>query len=247
MASEDKLVRLLASISGNRRSDASVLPDTYAGSIRWLLPTQTNDGLAQGGVGLPAGTTNPLGPNPPSSDSGQVLTENLNSLTRQVLVLIQTTSRQTDTLERNTKAMVENTMSHIASRASDVAKATQRFLGPAGAGLLASPLVSGLLRLFRNDKIEPGPDPVTYQAPPSVNVFSGLTSENPDELTAVSYGQLGQPRVVSSLPKPAAPPVTVNVNAIDTRSFLDHADEIAEAMRRAILNSHALSDVIHDV
>jgi hypothetical protein len=34
------------------------------------------------------------------------------------------------------------------------------------------------------------------------------------------------------------------VNAIDSKSFIDHSDAIAEAVRQALLNSHALGDVI---
>jgi hypothetical protein len=42
----------------------------------------------------------------------------------------------------------------------------------------------------------------------------------------------------------AAPQVTVQVNAMDSRSFLDNSDQIARAVREAILNSRALADVV---
>ena len=44
-----------------------------------------------------------------------------------------------------------------------------------------------------------------------------------------------------------APAVTVQVQAIDSRSFLDHSDEIARAVREAILNSHALGSVVSEL
>ena len=45
----------------------------------------------------------------------------------------------------------------------------------------------------------------------------------------------------------AAPQITVQVQAMDSRSFLDHSHDIAQAVREAMLNMHALNDVINDL
>jgi hypothetical protein len=45
----------------------------------------------------------------------------------------------------------------------------------------------------------------------------------------------------------AATQVTVQVQAMDSRSFLDHREEIARAVRQAVLRSHSLNDVLADV
>jgi hypothetical protein len=37
------------------------------------------------------------------------------------------------------------------------------------------------------------------------------------------------------------------VNAMDSQSFLDHSDDIAMAVKQAILNSSSLNDVISDL
>ena len=34
---------------------------------------------------------------------------------------------------------------------------------------------------------------------------------------------------------------------MDSQSFLDHSYEIAQAVRQAMLNSHALNDVVNDL
>jgi hypothetical protein len=34
---------------------------------------------------------------------------------------------------------------------------------------------------------------------------------------------------------------------MDSKSFLDHSDEIAQAVREAMLSSHSLNDVIADL
>jgi len=41
--------------------------------------------------------------------------------------------------------------------------------------------------------------------------------------------------------------ITIQVQAMDSRSFLDHRDEIAQAVREAMLNSHSLNDVVSEL
>jgi hypothetical protein len=44
-----------------------------------------------------------------------------------------------------------------------------------------------------------------------------------------------------------APNITIQVQAMDSRSFLDHSAEIAQAVREAMLNMHSLNDVVNDI
>jgi hypothetical protein len=39
----------------------------------------------------------------------------------------------------------------------------------------------------------------------------------------------------------------VQVQAMDSRSFMDHSHDIATAVREAVLNMHSLNDVISDL
>jgi hypothetical protein len=41
--------------------------------------------------------------------------------------------------------------------------------------------------------------------------------------------------------------ITVQVNAMDSQSFLDHSQDIARAVRQAMLNSNSLNDVVSDL
>ncbi len=41
--------------------------------------------------------------------------------------------------------------------------------------------------------------------------------------------------------------VTVEVRALDSRSFLEHSEDIARAVREAMLHSHALNDVVSEL
>ncbi len=45
----------------------------------------------------------------------------------------------------------------------------------------------------------------------------------------------------------AGPQITIQVQAMDSRSFLDHSHDIAQAVREAMLNLHALNDVVNDL
>ncbi|MCC6364698.1 MAG: hypothetical protein IT165_14350 [Bryobacterales bacterium] len=47
-----------------------------------------------------------------------------------------------------------------------------------------------------------------------------------------------------TLGQPVTSSVVVNVQAMDSRSFLDHRDDIASAVREALLNSHPLGDYL---
>lgn len=53
-------------------------------------------------------------------------------------------------------------------------------------------------------------------------------------------------RVEAGVPREAAH-VTIQVQAMDSRSFLDHSAEIAQAVREAMLNMHSLNDVVSDI
>jgi hypothetical protein len=45
----------------------------------------------------------------------------------------------------------------------------------------------------------------------------------------------------------ASPQINVNIQAMDTQSFLDHSDEIAQAVRQAMLSLNSINDVMNDV
>jgi hypothetical protein len=59
--------------------------------------------------------------------------------------------------------------------------------------------------------------------------------------------EAGRARVVESrVEGGAASQVVVQVQAMDSRSFLDHRDEIASAVRQALMESHGLGTVLSE-
>jgi hypothetical protein len=100
--------------------------------------------------------------------------------------------------------------------------------------------------------------------PPALNL---QTTTNDQDVT---YGENGLPKTAnqpstnqpaanqqtSSQPAGSQPAstgasstqqITVQVQAMDSQSFLDHSDDIAQAVRRAMLNMSSLNDIVNDL
>jgi hypothetical protein len=172
------------------------------------------------------------------SSSG--LTEQLTSLTTQITSLTSIQQSQISALQDNTQAVTQNTSkaSGGSSVGSTVESAASSFLG----GWLSSlsPLIGGLLSLFGGGG-QTLATPTPFMLPAPVQSSTGLTASGGGQVTPVSYGETGQPRAQSA---GTTTQVTIQVNAMDSQSFLDHSDDIANAVKQAILNSNSLNDVI---
>jgi hypothetical protein len=215
-----------------------LLPPSSAGSssrsdLLGQLTAFTGGG-AGGGVGNSIGTTLGQGGN---SD----VTEQLTSLTTQISSLTSIQQSQISALQDNTQALGQNTTSKASGGStvgSKVESAASSFLGGGLSSL--SPLVGGLLSLFGGGG-QTLATPAPYMLPSPVQAQAGLTGGAPGQIAQVSYGQTGQPRAQTAN---APAQVTIQVNAMDSQSFLDHSDDIAMAVKQAILNSSSLNDVI---
>jgi hypothetical protein len=116
--------------------------------------------------------------------------------------------------------------------------------GVLSGGLGLAPLISGLAGLFGggSDASAPAALP-TYMAPLPIHLDAGF-SEAGGGAFGVDSAQGGAPRGMTSAP---AAQITVQVQAMDSRSFLDHSQEIAMAVRQAMLETTVLNDVIREV
>lgn len=168
----------------------------------------------------------------------------LGRLTYQIEQLRLANSAQQGAVIENTRTMdrrSENSADSGDRSALSIASTVFKVLGT-GTGI--SSLVSGISSLFGGNSKEAVPPALTpFSMPSSVNVEAGLGPEQ--QFTSVAYGQGGLARPVRES-RPAAP-IQINVNAMDSRSFLDHRDEIASAVREAMLQSHSLNDVVQEL
>jgi hypothetical protein len=178
----------------------------------------------KGQKGIPSPPTIGVGVSSNDSDLGTALSQ----AGQQIAQLQSAYQQQAALIQANTEAVQGNTSAQGSHSALGTAGGiASSLLG--GLGLL-SPIISGLTSLFGGGSSAPPPLPI-YTPPPPVSISGTLNSAAP---------------AASSQPAPAQQ-VTVNVNALDSQSFLDHSDDIANAVREAMLNMHPINGVIASI
>jgi hypothetical protein len=121
-------------------------------------------------------------------------------------------------------------------------------------GFGLAPLISGLVSLFSGGS-PAAPAPLVKYALPAAVDFQAAESQG--QMTGLDYSQMGTPRsyapagasggTPSGSGNGAASQITVNVQAMDARSFMDRSNDIALAVRDAMLNLNAINDVVNDL
>jgi len=94
-------------------------------------------------------------------------------------------------------------------------------------GFGLGPIVSGILGLFGNKQ----------KSPPALQPFNLPTASNQTVHLGAGSASASRPSNV----------VHVHVQAMDSQSLVDRSNEIANAVKIAMLNSHSLNDVISEV
>ncbi|HXP87513.1 MAG TPA: hypothetical protein VN841_22465 [Bryobacteraceae bacterium] len=179
------------------------------------------------------------------------LTDQFTQLTEQLQQLQTVNQAAAQATQDNTQAISLNSTVRAqggSSTAGTVGGVLENVLG-IGTGL--SPLITGLMSLFGGGgggSAQQSPL-ATLIMPPKTNVNAGISEAAPTQPFGVDYSQGGQPRPVSTSNSGAGgagsgPQITVQVQALDSQSFLDHSTDIAMAVRQAMLESNVLNDVI---
>jgi len=174
-----------------------------------------------------------------AGSGGSLLPTASQGLTDALAQATQVISSQTQATSTNTEALATNSEAKAASsgtsEVASVANTASQFLG---GGLSLMPLVSLFSGLFGGGQSQQ-PAPLTpFSLPPSLNLAS--TTSNQD----VSWGENGLPRTSGSSSANTTQQITVQVQAMDSQSFLDHSDDIAQAVKQAMLNMSSLNDVV---
>lgn len=171
--------------------------------------------------------------------------ETTEQLIRQLSELTSVARLQSESTDDNTRAVIENSLAKATSsplsKAGDIGRSIMSFLG-GGFGL--APLLG---KLFGGQKEEELPALPSYSLPKPIDVDAALSSLASLGIGPVRYGQDGLPRPLQAGRPVEAASITVQVQAIDSRSFMDHSSEIARAVREALLNAHSLNDVVSEV
>jgi hypothetical protein len=199
--------------------------------------------------------------------TGNDLSSSLSQAGQQIAQLQASYAQQAALIAANTEAILSNTSAQNGHSVADTAGKVASGLFGGTFGLL-SPLISGIAGLFSGNSA-PAPLPV-YTPPAPVAVDATLRSAVPGAQTAnlsTPAGSLAggstQKSAVSnvvveapgsqppanrsaSVPAQAAAvsQITINVNAMDSQSFMDRSADIASAVREAMLNLHPINDVV---
>lgn len=166
-----------------------------------------------------------------SATAEQGLIDALGQATRVIDAQTQATASNTDALAQSSQAKGSSAGKDV----SDVLGTASQLLG---GGLSLMPLVSLFSSLFGGGQSQPPAPLMPFSLPPSLNLSS--TTNNQD----VVWGENGLPRQAGSNGSNATQQITVQVQAMDSQSFLDHSDDIAQAVRQAMLNMNSINDVV---
>jgi hypothetical protein len=185
---------------------------------------------------------------PPASEgiasSAGDLAASLSQAGREIAQLRAAYQRQADLISANTQAVQNNTSSHGSSAASTAGNVASSLFG--GALGLISPIVSGIAHLFGGGASTPVELPV-YQAPQPVSIDGTLRGAVPAGSAATAGAGASGPTGPAGNQTTYAPRITVNVNAMDSQSFMDRSSDIASAVREAMLNNHPINGVVADL
>jgi hypothetical protein len=184
-------------------------------------------------------TVRALEPNPAMQDR-------LGRLSVELEQLRATSESQAGAVGENTSAVLENTVAHATQGGGSIlAEAGRSALSVFASGLGLSPIFSGLAHLFGGDSKVESPAPLVPYVRPAPVQFDGTAGVKlPQEPADDQGGWAGFD--AGANPKSGAN-ITIQIQAMDARSFIDRGDEIARAVRLAMLNSHALNDVVSEL
>ena len=121
-----------------------------------------------------------------------------------------------------------------------------------GFGMAA--LVKGLMGIFVGggstqqplEKYEM-PSPIEFETAVSSSGVSAGSFDQSGAMRAVSDAETGASGASGGTQSVSSPQITVQVQAMDAQSFLDHSDDIAQAVRGAMLSMRSINDVVNEL
>lgn len=108
-------------------------------------------------------------------------------------------------------------------------------------GFGLAPLAAAIVGLFGGGRKEEPPVFESFREPPPIRIEAANGA-----LRRSSYAEQRSPRTREEQ-APAGASVVVNIQAMDARSFLDRSNDIAAAVKDAMLHMHPVNDVISEL
>jgi hypothetical protein len=251
---QDEFYRAFLAVSGQQTSALGDANAILAGVIAQLREVGSSVPTAAPASTTPTTTT--------SQDSGSTDRAFPAVSGQQTAALVDATAMLADVIAQIGELRSSSPTPVVASKAQTTTQTTSNnsgsTLGSVASTVLTSgfglaPLISGLVSLFSGGNAAAPAPLVKYALPPAVDFQA---AESQGQVTGLDYGQTGMPRSyapaaasggASGTGNGAATQITVNVQAMDARSFMDRSNDIALAVRDAMLNLNAINDVVNEL
>jgi hypothetical protein len=163
----------------------------------------------------------------------------------QLSELARTTAEQGDALSANTNALFQNTAAQSQGGAAGAVATVARGFG--SRLLSGNPLLGGIAGIFGGRTSDtPVESFARYLRPERRDLEIGISPSTEAYYVASRSHTVAAGQAHENSGSRPVPQVVVQVNALDTRSFLDHSADIAKALREAVLNSTTVSDVLNE-
>jgi hypothetical protein len=223
----------------------SIASNLFGGALGFLSPIISGIASLFGGSSTPAALPIYTAPPPvsingvlqsPSASSTQSTAganpaSTLSPAGQQVAQLKQSVSTTGDTANSQTSNSVTNLFGS-SDRSGDalgyLSQIASALTNPTGAGSS----VSSQLPIY---------------TPPAAVPVSGVPQPQSAATQPQTSSTTSSPSGANSTQSSAAPQITVNISAMDSQSFMDRSDDIASAVRAAMLNMHPINDVVADL
>ncbi len=161
----------------------------------------------------------------------------LDQLLGQLVQVASIGKEQSESLRKNT-TVIEGNSGKGSSETSSL-EALKGLASVFTGGIL--PLVSGIFKAFSGGSDTGQIQPLLkFASPAAVQAEAGLKASG--NLSLIDRNERGDLRTIGG-----GTQITVQVQALDSRSFIDRSDDIARAVRDAMLHSSSLNDVVQDL
>jgi hypothetical protein len=108
--------------------------------------------------------------------------------------------------------------------------------------LFLGPVWRGLFSLFGNGDDQPEPVLNRFLRPEDVSSAVSAQTDASGRSAALGSDSFGQTRST-----PTAPAMQINIQALDARSVMERSEEIASAVRQAMLTNHPINESLSEL
>ena len=159
--------------------------------------------------------------------------------------------RLTDTSQSAPASAQAVASSAQSSQSSSIGKEVLNAINPAGGtsatniltSLFLGPLLKGIFSLFGSGGEEPPPALTKFQFPGDIRTDASAGLRSDGENGAASYDAFGLSRQAPA----SQTSIHVSIQALDARSILDRSDDIAAALKQAMLSNHEINDHLGEI